>query len=290
MNRFMIAVLQKIFLFFVILWTSQIVSADMQKPLLVTNYPVYLIAKDITRGVEVPQILLEKQSGHDIHLTPAHRKKIQDASLIIWIGKEHEAPLQKVLQGQKNAVSILDAGIINRLPMRDNKGVALSKTVDTHVWLDPNHAVRIGFFIAILRGQQFPEHKEKYRENAQKFASKMFQAAQHYKRQGSGQVYWAYHDAYQYMEQALNLKFAGAMIGDAHTPVTAAQLKYMSERRPQRKMCLLAESHVNKNQYRYLEPVVFQSVDETFQKEQNFVDAWKKLAQSIQRCLHQAKS
>ncbi|EPL1412396.1 zinc ABC transporter substrate-binding protein, partial [Acinetobacter baumannii] len=39
--------------------------------LVVSTHPIYLIAKEITKGVEEPQLLLQGQSGHDVQLTPA---------------------------------------------------------------------------------------------------------------------------------------------------------------------------------------------------------------------------
>lgn len=266
-----------------------LMTSASAKNLLISTQPVFLIAKEITADIETPELLLHNQTGHDIQLTPVQRKKIQDASLIIWLGKEHEAPLQKVFNDKKNAISILDSGIINRLPQRNVKGVALANTIDTHVWLEPNHAVRIGFFIAILRGQQKPEFKEQYWENAQKFAKKMYQTAQAMQRNGTAQPYWAYHDAYQYLENVLNLKFAGALTADSHANPTVAQIKYLQDNRPQKKMCLIAEGHATAKQYQHLEPVVFQMIDESMQNETQFIDAWKKMVQQLQRCLQQAK-
>ena len=43
-----------------------------QAPMVVSTHPIYLIAKEITQGVEEPKLLLENQTGHDIHMTPAH--------------------------------------------------------------------------------------------------------------------------------------------------------------------------------------------------------------------------
>ncbi|EOJ2899437.1 zinc ABC transporter substrate-binding protein, partial [Acinetobacter baumannii] len=37
--------------------------------LVVSTHPIYLIAKEITKGVEEPQLLLQGQSGHDVQLT-----------------------------------------------------------------------------------------------------------------------------------------------------------------------------------------------------------------------------
>lgn len=118
------------------------------------------------------------------------------------------------------------------MPQRSTRGVALPNTVDTHVWLEPNNAVRIGFFIAALRSQQHPENKAKYWNNANVFARKMLQAAQAYDSSSNGKPYWAYHDAYQYLERSLNLKFAGALTDDPHVAPTAAQIKYLNDSRP----------------------------------------------------------
>lgn len=117
--------------------------------LVVSTHPIYLIAKEITKGVEEPQLLLQGQSGHDVQLTPAHRKAINDASLVIWLGKAHEAPLNKLLSNNKKAISLLDSGILSILPQRNTRGGALPNTVDTHVWLEPNNAVRIGFLLQL---------------------------------------------------------------------------------------------------------------------------------------------
>ncbi len=255
-----------------------------QAPLVIATHPIYLIAKEITQGIEEPQLLLANQSGHDIQLTPAHRKAIQDASLVIWLGKAHEAPLASLLQNNPKAISILDSQIVTILPRRSTRNVPLDNTIDTHVWLDPNNAVRIGFFIAALRSQQHPESKAKYWENARRFAQEMLVASQGYERK-TVQPYWSYHDAYQYLERALNLKFAGALTDDPHIAATASQLKYLSDSRPKPSMCLLAEGNANQNQYRILNPIVFQRVDESMNEDQDFVDAWKKLASQTTKCV-----
>lgn len=259
-----------------------------QGPLVVSTHPLYLIAKEVTQGVEEPQLLLGNQSGHDIQLTPAHRKAIQDASLVIWLGKTHEAPLAKLLDNNPKAISIINSQIVTGLPQRTTRGVPIPNTVDTHVWLDPNNAIRIGFFIAALRSQQMPENQTKYWNNARKFAREMLQAAQPYNTTASPKPYWSYHDAYQYLERALNLKFAGAMTDDPHVAPTVAQIKYLNDNRPSERMCLMAEAHASKNQYQKLNPIVFEAVDESLTGESDFIVAWQKLASQTVKCVQSA--
>lgn len=260
-----------------------------QAPLVVSTHPLYLIAKEITHGVEEPKLLLENQTGHDIQLTPAHRKLLQEASLIIWLGKAHEAPLANVLANNKQAISLLNSHLFQALPMRNNRGVALKNTMDTHVWLEPNNAVRMGFFIAALRSQQLPENKAVYWGNAQKFAKEMLKVSQQLKVEGTAQPYWAYHDAYQYLERALNLKFAGSLTEDSHMAPTIAQIKYLNDHRPKQKMCLLAESSASISQYKKLGNVQFQIVDESFTGQQSFVIAWQNLSRNVLNCVNTHK-
>lgn len=264
-------------------------TVSMAQALVVSTHPIYLIAQKVTQNIETPTLLLADQTGHDVSLTPAHRKIIQDADLIIWLGKAHEAPLERVLHQNPKAIALLDTGIMKTLPQRSERGAALKNTVDSHVWLDPNNAVRIGFFIAALRSQQMPEHRDAYWNNARAFAQSLFKSVSQFQTQTAVQPYWAYHDAYQYLERALNLEFSGSMTNDPHIAPTVAQIKYLNDHRPNPKMCLLAEGHASKNQYMKLNPIVFQKVDESMRGADDFVQAWQQLAKQTKACVLNAR-
>lgn len=260
-------------------------SLSWAEGLVISTQPIYLIAKEVTKGVETPTLLLADQTGHDVSLTPQHRKIIQDASLVIWLGQAHEAPLHKLLGSDAKAIALLDSGLLKLLPQRTTRGEALPNTVDTHVWLDPNNAARIAFFIAALRSQQMPEQRDVYWNNAKVFAHKMFTTAQNYSLSAPGKAYWAYHDAYQYLERPLQLGFAGALTNDPHVAPTVAQIKYLKDSRPFKQMCLLAEGHASKHQYQKLGNIVFEKVDETMAHAENFVDGWRDLAEKTHNCV-----
>ncbi len=83
-------------------------TVSMAQALVVSTHPIYLIAQKVTKNIETPTLLLADQTGHDVSLTPAHRKIIQDAGLIIWLGKAHEAPLERVLHQNPKAIALLD--------------------------------------------------------------------------------------------------------------------------------------------------------------------------------------
>ena len=273
------------FRFFALMILSCMTTLTWSRDLVVSTQPIYLIAKEVTKGVEQPVLLLQGQTGHDVSLTPSHRKIIQNAGLVIWLGQAHEAPLNKLLNDDPKAIDLLGAGILSLRPSRNVRGQALPNTVDTHVWLDPHNAIRIGFFIAALRSQQQPQHRETYWKNARAFAQNMLATSNNLQRKGAPQPYWAYHDAYQYLEPALNLKLAGSMTDDPHVAPTLAQIKFLNDSRPYPKMCLLAEGHTSQNQYQKLKPVVFNAVDESMNGAEDFITAWKKLATTTQNCV-----
>lgn len=255
------------------------------KGMVVSIHPLYLIAQDVTKGIEKPELLLSHQSGHDVQLTPENRKSLQNAEFILWLGQAHEAPLGKILTNSPHAVSLLDSGILTTLPMRDLKGQAIANTVDTHVWLEPGNAIRIAYFIAAVRSKQHPEYKDQYWNNARNFAQRMTLATKNFGLSKSSYAYWTYHDAYQYAERSLNLNLAGTLTADPHMPATIAQIKYLNDSRPYTKMCLLAEGEASDKQYQKLQPIQFQAVDESLNDENDFIDAWTKLAKDIQGCI-----
>lgn len=259
-------------------------SALWAKGLVVSIHPIYLIAQEVTKGVEQPELLLANQSGHDVQLTPANRKAIQNAELVIWLGKAHEAPLDKLLSNHNKAISLLNSGILATLPLRDLNGKTIPNSIDTHVWLEPNNAVRIAFFIAALRSKQHPESKAQYWENARNFAQKILITTKDFGKNKQATPYWTYHDAYQYLERPLNLKIAGTLTTDPHVPPTMAQIKMLNDTRPLTKMCLLAEGEASTSQYQKLQPIQFQAVDESLSNENNFLKAWTDLARQIQSC------
>lgn len=260
-------------------------NALWAKGLVVSIHPIYLIAQEVTKGIEEPILLLGNQSGHDIQLTPENRKDIQNAELVIWLGKAHEAPLDKLLSDHPKALSLLNSGLLTTLPLRDTHAQPVAQSIDTHVWLEPNNAVRIAFFIAATRSRQHPEHKAQYWENARQFAQKFLTATQQFGRHKVPLQYWSYHDAYQYLERALNIKLVGSLSDDPHIPPTASQIKFLNDTRPYPKMCLLAEGAASSNQYQKLQPLQFQPVDESLKGETDFIQAWTDLAQKIHRCI-----
>lgn len=264
--------------------------------MVVSTHPLYLIAQAVTQGVESPTLLLTaNQSGHDVQLRPKERQLLKESDFVVWFGPAYEAPLAKVLEGQPNAIALFDLKAFRRQPLRDAQGNALTNTLDPHIWLDPVNAIAIAHAIAAVRARQFPAHAAQYQQNAQRFSQRMLAEIRSIRQQTRQPVsYWVYHDAYQYLEPSLNLRFKGALTVDHDLPPTITQLQWLQQSRPLQAgkplpMCLLAESQVAVSTVQRLQPAVMQAVDETMQGQTDFVQAWAALAKQIVDCTQFAR-
>ncbi|WP_076879047.1 metal ABC transporter solute-binding protein, Zn/Mn family [Alkanindiges hydrocarboniclasticus] len=259
--------------------------------MVVTTHPLYLIAQAVTQGIEKPVLLLPpNQSGHDVQLRPADRQRLKQANFVLWFGAQYEAPLASVLKGQPNAMALFDLKAFKRLPLRDAQGKIFANSLDPHLWLEPANAVGIAHAIAAVRARQFPQYASRYQHNAQAFGQRLMAQANQY-RSPVARPYWAYHDAYQYLERSLNLNFKGSLTVEHDLPPTIRQLAWLQQQRPQLKngtiypMCLLAEGHADPATLKRLHPVKVQTIDEIMSGEQDFVVGWQKLAQDIAVCV-----
>jgi zinc transport system substrate-binding protein len=255
--------------------------------LVASTHPLFLIAKAVTAGVETPVLLLPPaSSGHDINLRPSDRLLLKQSDFVIWFGRDYEAPLYDLLAHQQNAIALFDLKIFRSLPLRDLKGQAIPYSRDPHLWLDPENAIKIADYIALVRGRQFPAHAAQYQHNAQRFAEQL-RAVVSAQKSKTPRFYWAYHDAYHYLESALNFKFAGALTSDPDLPPSIGQLLWLNQNRPhQDSMCLFAERQPTAALIAKLGLIHYYPIDEVMASSTNFVQGWQFLAQRLEECQH----
>ncbi len=276
--------LRRLFSYVTVL-TVVVFSQAQAGTLVASTHPLYLIAKAVTAGVEKPVLLLPPSSGgHHINLRPSDRLLLKKSDFVVWFGRDYEAPLYDLLVNQKNAIALFDVNLFRHLPLRDLKGQTIPKSVDPHVWLDPDNAIKIAHYIAQVRGRQFPAHALQYQRNVTQFTQRLH-AATTENKSGTPRYYWAYHDAYYYLESALNLKFSGALTADPELPPTIGQLVWLNQNRPhQQTMCLFAERALTNALMTKLHPVQHYSIDETMANATDFIQGWKSLVQRLEGC------
>jgi len=260
-------------------------SSAQAGTLVASTHPLYLIAKAVTAGIEQPVLLLPPaSSGHDINLRPSDRLLLKQSDFVIWFGRDYEAPLYDLLAHQRNAIALFDLKAFRRLPLRDMQGRDISQSLDPHLWLDPDNAIGIAYAIAAVRAKQFPKYAPQYQKNARLFAQKL-RSVVATEKLSTPRAYWAYHDAYQYLENALNLKYAGALTSDPELPPSIGQLVWLSQHRPHPSaVCLFAERQPNAALLAKLHPIDYFPIDEVMANATDFVQGWQALARRLKEC------
>lgn len=253
----------------------------------VSNHPMSLLSQAVTEGTPAAkQILQAGDVGHHGSISPSDKKAIQDSKYVVWFGNALENSLTGSLEKAPNAISLFDFKAFNRYPLRDIAGAPIAGTLDPHIWLDPENAKAITRALAVIHSHANPEYKDTYQANTEKFAQRMDAAvAQIQQTTQKDRPYWAYHDAYQYIENAAQIKLAGSLSPDHHLSPKASQLRWLNENRPAKQMCLVNQSTAAKGLLAKLQPVSTTVQIEDMSDSQEFVEGWTRMAQQINDCI-----
>ena len=253
----------------------------------VSNHPMALLSQAVTEGTPgANQILQAGDVGHHGSISPSDKKAIKDSKYVVWFGDALENSLTGSLKTAPNAIALFDFKAFNRHPLRDITGAPIAGTLDPHIWLDPENAKAITRALAVIHSNANPEYKETYQANTEKFAQRMDAAvAQIQKTRQKARPYWAYHDAYQYIEDAAQVKLAGSLSPDHHLSPKASQLRWLNEHRPAKQMCLVNQSTAAKGLLAKLQPVSTTVQIEDMSDSQEFVKGWTNMAQQINHCI-----
>ena len=108
-------------LFLSIFSFNSIVSADVK---VVTSIkPIHSLAAYVMDGVGKPNVIVDGyNSPHGFSLKPSHAKMIENADLIIWVGEDLEAFLEKPLDSiakKATKVELMDLKGIKKLKFRE---------------------------------------------------------------------------------------------------------------------------------------------------------------------------
>lgn len=252
----------------------------------VSNHPLFLLSEAVTQGSpSAKQLLQAGEIGHHGSTSPGDIKAISDSKFVVWFGAPLEHNLATSLDKAPNAISLLGFDAFDRHPLRDVQGVPIAGTLDPHIYLDPDNAKAITRALAVIHSHANPQYKALYQANAQKFAERMDKAVAAQNIKQKNRPYWAYHDAYQYIEKSMQLQFAGSLTVDEEVAPTANQLRWLDEQRPAKQMCLIAESKPAKGLLAKLKPVNTTVQVEDMSNSKDFVTGWSSMAQQISQCI-----
>ena len=253
----------------------------------VSNHPMFLLSQAVTEGTpSANQILQAGDVGHHSSISPSDKKAIQDSKFVVWFGPSLENSLTGSLEIAPNAIDLFAFDAFTRHPLRDIQGKPIAGTFDPHIWLDPENAKAITRALAVIHSHANPKYKSTYQANAKKFAQRMDNAVAKIQQSTQKQrPYWAYHDAYQYIENATQIKLAGSLSPDHHLAPKASQLRWLNDNRPTKQMCLVNQSTASKGLLVKLQPINTTVQIEDMSDSEDFVEGWTEMAQQIHQCI-----
>lgn len=256
----------------------------------VSNYPLFLLSEAVTEGAPSANRLLQAgEVGHHGSISPGDIKAIQDSKFVVWFGDKLENNLAPNLKDAPNAIALFEFDAFNRHPLRDVKGESIAGTLDPHIWLDPENAKAITRALAVIHSHANPQYKDLYQANAKKFAQQLDKQVAAFKQKSVQdkqlRPYWAYHDAYQYIEDSLDLTLIGSLSTDHHLAPKASQLRWLNEQRPAKQMCLVSPSQPAKGLLAKLQPVKTTVQPEDMSTSGDFISGWQSMAQQIYKCI-----
>ena len=245
--------------------------------------PIHSLVSYVMDGVGKPDVIVDGyNSPHGFSLKPSHAKMIEKADLIIWVGEDLEAFLEKPLNTiAKKAVNveIMDLSGVKKLKFReknifeghddhghghkekkhDDHGHKKAKhddhgheghahgEHDPHVWLDPMNAKVIVKEIEKQLVKLDPDNSSKYKANSKKAQSELDNLTKNIKSDLKGNLrFVVFHDAYQYFENRFGIKVLGALTVNPDVLPGAEQLSEIREVIEHEKVnCLFSEPQFN---------------------------------------------
>ena len=266
-------------LFLSIFSFNSTVSADVK---VVTSIkPIHSLATYVMDGVGKPNVIVDGyNSPHGFSLKPSHAKMIENADLIIWVGEDLEAFLEKPLDSiakKATKVELMDLKGIKKLKFReknifeghddhghkkdkhDDHGHKKDKhddhgheghahgEHDPHIWLDPMNARVIIKEITNQLVKLDSTNAAKYKANSKDAIADIDALTKSIKKDlNKNSRVVVFHDAYQYFENRFGIKVLGALTVNTDVLPGAEQLAEIREVIEHEKVnCIFSEPQFN---------------------------------------------
>ena len=194
--------------------------------------PIGFIASAITDGVTTTEVLLpDGASEHDYALRPSDVKRLQSADLVVWVGPDMEAFMQKTTQKIPAAKQVVMAELPGVKPLlmkgaddddddHDGGHDHAEKGDDhhhhreynMHIWLSPDVARLAAVAIHQKLVEVMPQSRAKLDANLKDFEAQLAQTDEQVGKELApvkGKGYFVFHDAYGYFEKHYGLTSLG---------------------------------------------------------------------------------
>ena len=249
-------------------------SANADVKVVTSIKPIHSLVSYIMDGVGKPDVIVDGyNSPHDASLKPSHAKMLENADLVIWVGEDLEAflekPLETIAKKAKN-IEVMDLNGIKKLAFReknifeghdehddhkdhddhkehDDREGHLHGEHDPHVWLDPMNAKVIIKEITKQLIKLDSTNSSVYKFNSKKALAEIEKLTKNIKKDlGKDLRFVVFHDAYQYFENRFGIQVFGALTVNTDVMPGAEQLSMIREVIEHEKVnCLFSEPQFN---------------------------------------------
>ena len=239
--------------------------------------PVHSLVARVMQDVGAPDLIIRSgASPHDYRLRPSEAKALQDANLVIWMGKELTPWMEdavKTLSTEAAILTLLEKDETTLLEFRESvlfeehdhdnhsdKDHAETEDQDhdehahgahdPHAWLSPKNAKIWLNLIAAQLSTADPDNASTYFVNAAAAVTEIDTLMADVSTMLDpirGNSFIVFHDAYQYFETVFEFPASGAIsLGDATDPSPARIARVQDRNQEQKIQCVLAEPQFKK--------------------------------------------
>jgi len=213
--------------------------------------PIHALATAIMQGRGEPQLLLPPTySPHTYQLKPSAATLLSKAELIVWVGPELEHALGKSIEKLSKPARILQLSRAKGLTLLPSSNAAHG-SIDPHIWLDPQNAIRIADVIKAALIELDPAATKLYQHNHAMLSEKLEQLDHELEQTMQSMQaipFLVYHDALQYFNRRYHLNQVGMINPNPDLPLKARALydthKIIFVKKP---VCLFGENQVDSN-------------------------------------------
>ncbi|WP_313738883.1 metal ABC transporter solute-binding protein, Zn/Mn family [Pseudomonas sp.] len=243
------------FLAFFVAFITFTAHADVR--VLTSIKPLQQIAAAIQGGVGSPEVLLPPgASPHHYALRPSDVRRVADADLLYWVGRDMENFLPRVIgsRGKPTVAVMTLKGIRLRHFGEDSQSHAdhddhdahaasdsadehdhdhRPGSVDAHLWLSTANARVIAAKMASDLMRADPANIPRYQANKKAFVERLDALDARIKTRVAGiagKPYFVFHEAFDYFEEAYGLKHAGVFSVASEVQPGAQHVAAMRER------------------------------------------------------------
>ncbi|UJF24022.1 zinc ABC transporter substrate-binding protein [Suttonella sp. R2A3] len=255
---------------FLLIVLAALSTAALATPNVVTTIkPLHSLVSHITDGVTEPTLLIEQGSPHGYQLKPSDTQALSAAQVVVYVDDALEVFLPDVLAktageqqvirwSQLPDVTLLDAREGGLWPEHHHDDHAEGDhhddhteadhqhgEHDLHVWLDIANAQALVKALTQTLSKLDPEHSAQYQANLEQTLNELTALDGSIKQRlmpVKDQPFMVFHDAYQYLEHAYDLRAIGAVrVSPEHEPGAKRVGEIRQLLSKQQAVCLFSE-------------------------------------------------